>query len=442
MSKIILKVTHLETQQSKEFTLPLKIQQKIFIGRSEQCEVPLLDPKLSRKHFSLLWDGKDLWAGDEKSTNGSLFLGNTLGEKQKINSGDKIEAGSHIFELVQAPNFIETPSEESFLPPPSPAPSPSPTSGLRKEKALPTLSPHLFENSSSKSSTETSPNGLHQLDGAKPVEAVLSIFKRAIKKPAKFFEDVEFSGKVSVSLLYILGSVIFSNLFKGIIPQPVNVIIFAPIQLFTTLFYCGILHLLRNFLQTKGSFSNFLRFSAYATILQIPFNILAVGPFGIFTIVVSIYLIWVWLQVFKPNIGRWILMLVFAGFLFFGILVASILAIYSVAKNTDSTQQSAITQKIMEILKPYMPPSGEVTPPEGAEGTEPPANEDGIPDPPTENLDKTLEKLEEGMPPPPPPSEEEAAPSAEADNEKLAPPSAGEEPALPSTETDSSPSSP
>jgi pSer/pThr/pTyr-binding forkhead associated (FHA) protein len=426
MSKIIFKVTHLETQQSKEFELPLKIHQKIFIGRSEQCEIPILDAKLSRKHFSILWDGTDVWASDEKSTNGSLFLGSILGENQKITKGEKIEAGSHLFEILQMP--------EATLSSP-------------KEKALPTLSPPLFDNTSSQQKQETPSPLHHQLDGAKPVEAILSVFKLAIKKPANFFEEVDFSGKVGVSLLYILGCAVIANIFKGIF--------LAPFQMVLSILFCGFLHLIRNFLKTKATFSNFIRFSAYAAILQIPFSLLAIGPFAIFSIIVAIYLIWVWLQVFKPNIGRFILVLVFSGLVFFGTLIAAILGIYTLTKNSDSSQRSVMTQKIMDALKPYLPPTESGTPLEGDPSTDSPTSEDEALINPSETSPEVApEGTADGSSPPnpedpelptPPPFEEEI-PTKDLDksgaDNSLAPPSAGEEPTLPSNETETAPNSP
>jgi serine/threonine protein kinase len=69
------------------------------IGRTESCEVPLLDEDASRRHAEVLWTAGGFILRDLGSRNGTVVNGQTVVEKV-LADGDEIRIGSHLFSYV------------------------------------------------------------------------------------------------------------------------------------------------------------------------------------------------------------------------------------------------------------------------------------------------------------------------------------------------------
>lgn len=71
------------------------------IGRDSSADIQIDDQGLSRKHFAIIWNGKNAAAKDLKSTNGTRINGRPITE-QGITADTLIQAGRHdfVFQVV------------------------------------------------------------------------------------------------------------------------------------------------------------------------------------------------------------------------------------------------------------------------------------------------------------------------------------------------------
>lgn len=75
-------------------TLSLSLTDSFIVGRSKISNLYFDDPKMSKQHFALEWDGENMYATDLDSTNGTLVNGIRLGSRRKLGQEDVISAGS------------------------------------------------------------------------------------------------------------------------------------------------------------------------------------------------------------------------------------------------------------------------------------------------------------------------------------------------------------
>ncbi|MCI8270362.1 MAG: TIR domain-containing protein [Lachnospiraceae bacterium] len=80
--------------EAKPEEMLLRLQGLFTIGRSKECSLHFKDYHMSRQHFALEWDGKDIYIKDLGSMNGTYVNQIKLSEKQKLQPNDKIVAGS------------------------------------------------------------------------------------------------------------------------------------------------------------------------------------------------------------------------------------------------------------------------------------------------------------------------------------------------------------
>ena len=77
----------------EEFEQPIQLLESIIVGRARICDVSVDDINMSRQHFSLeLVDGQ-LYVNDLESTGGTFLNGIKLQSRQRIRSGDFVNAG-------------------------------------------------------------------------------------------------------------------------------------------------------------------------------------------------------------------------------------------------------------------------------------------------------------------------------------------------------------
>lgn len=75
---------------------------RVVVGRSSDCDVPLDDPTVSRRHAALVRRGEEWWVVDLESTNGTQVNDEPTAE-QRLRTGDRIEFGEAVAEFVEAP---------------------------------------------------------------------------------------------------------------------------------------------------------------------------------------------------------------------------------------------------------------------------------------------------------------------------------------------------
>jgi len=68
-----------------------------YIGRSEECEVTLEDPLVSRRHARIVVQGDDVIIEDLASRNGVRVNGTLLEASHSLADGDRVRIGAHDF---------------------------------------------------------------------------------------------------------------------------------------------------------------------------------------------------------------------------------------------------------------------------------------------------------------------------------------------------------
>lgn len=74
---------------------------RLVAGRRPDCDIPLEEATVSRRHAAFVRRGEDWWVVDLESTNGTRINGETTGERV-IHPGDRIQLGEAILEMVAA----------------------------------------------------------------------------------------------------------------------------------------------------------------------------------------------------------------------------------------------------------------------------------------------------------------------------------------------------
>jgi serine/threonine protein kinase len=85
--------------------------QQITLGRAEDCDIRLPDPKLSRHHCSFALEGERLFVEDLDSKNGTQVNGPSIERRTELHEGDRVQVGSHVL-VVRFPEPAEPTPEE------------------------------------------------------------------------------------------------------------------------------------------------------------------------------------------------------------------------------------------------------------------------------------------------------------------------------------------
>ena len=119
-------------------------REELLLGRSEQADITLPDPEISRRHARLVRMGSGYQIEDLGSTNGTFVNGVRLSAPRMLQPGDRIQFGLHTVALYEAERpdteatLVATPPTRQSTPPfprsplpagaasPSPSPSPAP----------------------------------------------------------------------------------------------------------------------------------------------------------------------------------------------------------------------------------------------------------------------------------------------------------------------------
>ena len=85
---------YLTDAASRQFSLA---EQTIVLGRSEKCNVYIADPRASRRHAEIRWDGEVATLSDLGSANGTLLNGRRITAPETLHDGDEIAVASAVF---------------------------------------------------------------------------------------------------------------------------------------------------------------------------------------------------------------------------------------------------------------------------------------------------------------------------------------------------------
>lgn len=81
-------------KSGKPETLKLTMKNSFIVGRTKICNLYFDDKRMSRQHFALEWDGKNMYITDLNTTNGTLVNDVKINKRRRLNPEDKITAGS------------------------------------------------------------------------------------------------------------------------------------------------------------------------------------------------------------------------------------------------------------------------------------------------------------------------------------------------------------
>lgn len=81
------------TGKTSEQNIETNLVSSLIIGRSDACDIYIDDTKMSRQHFVLENDGKELYIMDLQSRNGTMLNGIRISSRHALHSGDRILAG-------------------------------------------------------------------------------------------------------------------------------------------------------------------------------------------------------------------------------------------------------------------------------------------------------------------------------------------------------------
>ncbi len=78
------------------------------VGRSSECDLPVLDDKMSKRHFQITRTQEGFWLEDMGSTNGTFLDGKRVTRKQQLFSSGLIRSGRSVFVFYEnAAEFLE-----------------------------------------------------------------------------------------------------------------------------------------------------------------------------------------------------------------------------------------------------------------------------------------------------------------------------------------------
>jgi hypothetical protein len=72
----------------------IEIDTAVVIGRTEECEITIDDPLVSRRHASVVRLESDLWVNDLGSRNGVYVNGSRIEDRYRLSDGDVLRIGT------------------------------------------------------------------------------------------------------------------------------------------------------------------------------------------------------------------------------------------------------------------------------------------------------------------------------------------------------------
>ncbi|HWO23875.1 MAG TPA: DUF4388 domain-containing protein [Kofleriaceae bacterium] len=133
--------------------LPLRMNREIFLGRSRDLDVALVDDLVSRCHAKISVTASELFIQDMGSTNGTFVNGEKISERVMLQEGDRVLIGSSIIRIVpfegtsnqtleaEVRRWLDAEAQQQYAHRSSPATATSgrPMAGVIEEIPLPDL---------------------------------------------------------------------------------------------------------------------------------------------------------------------------------------------------------------------------------------------------------------------------------------------------------------
>lgn len=78
-------------------------EEGLVIGRSDDCEIQLPDPGVSRQHARVFMHNAGVWVQDMGSRNGAYVKGKRIVRPKQLSPGAPLKVGDHTFSLTVPP---------------------------------------------------------------------------------------------------------------------------------------------------------------------------------------------------------------------------------------------------------------------------------------------------------------------------------------------------
>ncbi len=86
------------------------------IGRGRDCDIVLLDERVSRQHTEIHFDGDTYLVSDLGSFNGTMINGKLLGDTRPLKHGDQLQIGPVLLRFAWAAALEDEPSSTLVVP--------------------------------------------------------------------------------------------------------------------------------------------------------------------------------------------------------------------------------------------------------------------------------------------------------------------------------------
>lgn len=80
--------------------MSLVLPERLVIGRGEDCELTLANPRISRRHCEIFRCRNTFWIVDLGSTNGTMLNGRRLSDAAVLREGDLLHLGGELLAYV------------------------------------------------------------------------------------------------------------------------------------------------------------------------------------------------------------------------------------------------------------------------------------------------------------------------------------------------------
>jgi pSer/pThr/pTyr-binding forkhead associated (FHA) protein len=87
-------------QDGQQFYENVFKNEKLIIGRDNECDINIQSPSISRKHLQIEIDDDKLYVTDLGSSNGTIINDNKIIGRTQINSKSRIKAGRITIQVI------------------------------------------------------------------------------------------------------------------------------------------------------------------------------------------------------------------------------------------------------------------------------------------------------------------------------------------------------
>lgn len=84
------------------------------IGRGDNCDLKLIDKRISRNHTEIRKSGELLWVRDLNSTNGTFVNQTRIEQAEMLEPSDMISIGGYKFQVLEVDDFTTSPMDETI----------------------------------------------------------------------------------------------------------------------------------------------------------------------------------------------------------------------------------------------------------------------------------------------------------------------------------------